>query len=103
LAPEPIIKQDGESKNDSERNASKRFLEKMRKTHPHLRLIVIEDGLSSIICPLFVVRSRAYFIKKVIKKFPFPSKFVRVFFINFHLFQMLTLNAYSNLIVVVQD
>ena len=47
LAPEPIIKQDGESKNDSERNASKRFLEKLRKTHPHLRLIVTEDGLSS--------------------------------------------------------
>ena len=47
LAPEPIIKQDGESKNDSERNASKRFLEKLRKTHPHLHLIVTEDGLSS--------------------------------------------------------
>lgn len=47
LAPEPIIKQDGESKNDSERNASKRLLEKLRKAHPHLRLIVIEDGLSS--------------------------------------------------------
>jgi len=47
LAPEPIIKQDGESKNDSERNASKRFLKKLRKTHPHLRLIVTEDGLSS--------------------------------------------------------
>jgi hypothetical protein len=47
LAPEPIIKQDGESKNDSERNASKRFLEKLRKTHPHLRLIITEDGLSS--------------------------------------------------------
>jgi len=47
LSPEPIIKQDGESKNDSERNASKRFLEKLRKTHPRLRLIVTEDGLSS--------------------------------------------------------
>ena len=47
LAPEPIIKQDGKSKNDSERNASKRLLEKLRKTHPHLRLIVIEDGISS--------------------------------------------------------
>jgi len=47
LAPEPIIKQDGESKNDSERNASKRFLKKLRKTHPHLHLIVTEDGLSS--------------------------------------------------------
>jgi hypothetical protein len=47
LAPELIIKQDGESKNDREHNASKRFLKKLRKTHPHLRLIVTEDGLSS--------------------------------------------------------
>jgi hypothetical protein len=47
MAPEPIIKQDGESKNDSERNASKRFFKKLRKTHPHLRLIVTEDSLSS--------------------------------------------------------
>jgi hypothetical protein len=45
FAPEPIIKQDGEAKNDIERNASKRFLEKLRKTHPHLRLIVVEDSL----------------------------------------------------------
>ena len=47
LAPEPIIKQDGVEKNDSERNASKRYFKKLRKAHPHLRLIVIEDGLSS--------------------------------------------------------
>jgi hypothetical protein len=47
LAPEPIIKQDGETKNDCERNASKRFFEKLRKVHPHLRLIVVEDALSS--------------------------------------------------------
>ncbi len=47
LPPEPIIKQDGADKNDSERNACKRFLGKMRKAHPFLRLIVIEDGLSS--------------------------------------------------------
>jgi len=47
FAPEPIIKQDGEAKNDIERNASKRFLEKLRKTHPHLRLIVVEDSLHS--------------------------------------------------------
>jgi hypothetical protein len=47
LAPEPIIKQDGETKNDSERNASKRLLEKIKKAHPRLHLIVIEDGLSS--------------------------------------------------------
>ena len=47
LAPEPIIKQDGETKNDSERNASKRLLDKLRKAHPRLQLIVTEDGLSS--------------------------------------------------------
>lgn len=47
LAPEPIIKQDGVEKNDCERNASKRFLDKLRKVHPQLRLIVTEDGLSS--------------------------------------------------------
>jgi hypothetical protein len=47
LAPEPIIKQDGETKNDCERNACKRFFDKLRTVHPHLRLIVIEDALSS--------------------------------------------------------
>ena len=47
LAPEPIIKQDGEKKNDCERNAAKRFLTQLRKDHPHLPLIVIEDGLSA--------------------------------------------------------
>lgn len=47
LAPEPIIKQDGETKNDSERNASKRFFQKLRNVHPHLRLIVTEDSLNS--------------------------------------------------------
>ena len=45
--PEPIIKQDGQQKNDCERNAAKRFLEKLRLDHPYLKLIVIEDGLSS--------------------------------------------------------
>ena len=47
LMPEPIIKQDGETKNDCERNAAKRFFEKLRRDHPHLDLIVIEDALSS--------------------------------------------------------
>jgi len=47
LAPEPIIKQDGDNKNDCERNASKRLLRKIRQEHPHLRLIVVEDGLAS--------------------------------------------------------
>jgi len=45
--PEPIKKQDGETKNDCERNAGKRFLEQFRKAHPHLKVIIIEDGISS--------------------------------------------------------
>jgi disulfide oxidoreductase YuzD len=47
LAPEMIIRQDGSKKNDCERNAAKRFLQKLRQDHPHLPLIVVEDGLSS--------------------------------------------------------
>lgn len=47
LSPEPIIKQDGEKKNDCERNAGKRFIKQLRKDHPHLKLIIIEDSLSS--------------------------------------------------------
>lgn len=47
LAPEPILKQDGAKKNDCERNAAKRFLTDLRREHPHLKLIVIEDGLAS--------------------------------------------------------
>jgi hypothetical protein len=47
LAPEPILKQDGAKKNDCERNAAKRLLSDLRRAHPHLRLIVIEDALAS--------------------------------------------------------
>lgn len=47
LAPEPIMQQDGNTKNDCERNASKRLLEQLRKDHPHLKLIIVEDGLAS--------------------------------------------------------
>ena len=46
-APEPILKQDGAKKNDCERNAAKRLLRDLRREHPHLKLIVIEDGLAS--------------------------------------------------------
>ena len=47
LAPEPIHKQDGSTKNDCERNAAKRLLRKLRQEHPRLKLIVAEDGLAS--------------------------------------------------------
>jgi hypothetical protein len=47
LAPEPITRQDGATKNDCERNAAKRLLTDLRREHPHLKLIVVEDGLAS--------------------------------------------------------
>jgi len=47
LAPEPIQKQDGSTKNDCERNAARRLLQKIRQEHPRLKLIVVEDGLAS--------------------------------------------------------
>jgi hypothetical protein len=47
VRPEPILKQDGADKNDCERNAAKRFMATFREDHPHLAVIVVEDGLSS--------------------------------------------------------
>ena len=47
LCPEPILNGDGSEKNDCERNACKRFLESFRKEHPYLKVILLEDGLSS--------------------------------------------------------
>lgn len=47
LAPESITQQDGTDKNDCERNAGKRLLRRIRQEHPHLKLIVVQDGLSS--------------------------------------------------------
>jgi hypothetical protein len=47
LMPEPIIKPDGATKNDCERNAAKRFLTKFRQDYPDLKVIVTEESLSS--------------------------------------------------------
>jgi hypothetical protein len=45
--PESITTQDGADKNDCERNAGKRFVTQFRRDHPHLPVIVTEDGLGS--------------------------------------------------------
>ena len=47
LAPEPILKSDGRAKNDCEQLAAKRLIRDLRREHPHLKLIVVQDGLSS--------------------------------------------------------
>lgn len=47
LAVEPIVRSDGDKKNDCERNATGRLIRRVRKQHPKLNLLVIEDGLAS--------------------------------------------------------
>ncbi len=47
LAPEPIQRQDGQRKNDCERNAARRWIRRFRQEHPHLEIIILEDALSS--------------------------------------------------------
>jgi len=47
LCPENIQKSDGDTKNDCERNAAKRFINNFRREHPHLKVIAVEDGLAS--------------------------------------------------------
>lgn len=47
LGPEPIKKIDGSTKNDCERNAGKRFLQRFKREHPHLKVIMVEDALAS--------------------------------------------------------
>ncbi len=47
FVPEPIMKEDGATKNDCERNASRRLYRDLKREHPHLKVIVVEDSLAS--------------------------------------------------------
>lgn len=47
LCPEVIQNGDGSVKNDCERNAAKRFIENFRREHPHLKVIIMGDGIAS--------------------------------------------------------
>jgi hypothetical protein len=47
LMPEEVKNTDGAEKQDCEVNAAKRLIKKIRKTHPHLPLIIVGDGLYS--------------------------------------------------------
>lgn len=47
LAPEPIKNSDGTQKQDCELNAGKRLLERIRKDHPNLKIVITADGLYS--------------------------------------------------------
>lgn len=47
LCPEVIRKEDGSVKNDCEQNACKRFVANLKREHPHLKAVILMDGLSS--------------------------------------------------------
>lgn len=47
LAPEQISNKDGTKKQDCERNAAKRVVDKIRKAYPKLNVIITADGLYS--------------------------------------------------------
>jgi hypothetical protein len=47
LAPEPVLKKDGGTKNDCELNSAKRLIADIRREHPHLRLIAVQDALGA--------------------------------------------------------
>lgn len=47
IAFEPVVKADGDKKNDCERSCAKRWLEIFRTHHPQLPTIIVADGLYS--------------------------------------------------------
>jgi len=47
FCPELIQNADGTAKNDCERNASKRFIEYFKREHPHLKVVILGDGIAS--------------------------------------------------------
>jgi hypothetical protein len=47
IAPEPITKQDGKSKNDHELRAAARLLQRLKKDHPDFKVTIVADGLFS--------------------------------------------------------
>ncbi len=57
LAPEPIISQDGTTKNDCEKNALKRLLAHVKREHPHLELTLVLDGLYADVPTIKLIKS----------------------------------------------
>jgi hypothetical protein len=60
LCPEPILKQDGSSKNDCERNAFHRFLLDLKQEHPRLNLTLCSDALSATAPHINELKSLGY-------------------------------------------
>ncbi len=47
LAPEPVLKSDGATKNNCEQQAASRLLPAIRRAHPHLKMVVLQDALAA--------------------------------------------------------
>ena len=60
LCPEPILKQDGTTKNDCERNAFHRFIIDLKREHPRLKLTIVSDALSATAPHINELKSLGY-------------------------------------------
>jgi hypothetical protein len=47
LFPEAIVHQDGSKKNDCELNAAKRFLPNLKRLHPHMPFLILQDAIGA--------------------------------------------------------
>jgi hypothetical protein len=60
MFPEPILKQDGASKNDCEQAAARRLLHRIRRMHPHLRLTITADAMQATGPQIRFIQSLGY-------------------------------------------
>jgi len=60
LRPEPILRVDGDAKNDCERNAAKRFLDHLKADYPHWVFTITEDALSPNAPHIREIRKQGY-------------------------------------------
>lgn len=79
LFPEAITKQDGETKNDCETNASKRLLRAVREAFPKLPMIAVEDSLFADGPHIKLLNELDYRYIIVAKSSDLPAMFEEVF------------------------
>lgn len=60
LFPEPIVLQDGNAKNDCERNAGKRLFHRLKDSHPGLPFLIVGDALYSTIPNIELIKANAW-------------------------------------------
>ena len=60
FAPEPIMSQDGQAKNDCERNSAKRLFYRMKDDHPGLPFCILGDSLFATVPNFKIIRSHGW-------------------------------------------